>query len=467
VLISISGSSGVGKTTIAELVVAVLGNDDTLCISGDDLHRWERGSPEWQSYTHLDPMANDLEMGIRDIRSLVEGKAIRRKGYNHDTGRFDPPVELHPKKFIVHEGLHALHGNELVGLSDIRIFVDTEESLKTEWKVRRDTKKRGYTERQVMDAIRRRSEDEKRHILPQRDHADSVVAFVRDGEKVRLECKHRNDRAKSLLSRVECLYSDLVRFVSACRRTSLDTTLTQGRGGNVSVKSCEGLIVTESGSVMSDISIHQGYCICSPEPIPDLADEAEYLRRIGQIRRYGKRMPSMETGFHLNIVHKTVVHTHPLHLNAILCSEGAERTVANLFHDIPHRFIGYVPPGNRLVAAIGRSDSSVTFLANHGLIVACEEESDAVSLSEKINDRCKEWLGNHADVFSDMGDDDEVPNDAPLFPDAAVFPKEMGSVNRYILRLMESANLTPRFLSDEEVAFVVGMAAERYRKALA
>ena len=465
-VISISGSSGVGKTTVAELVAAVLGDEETLRISGDDLHRWERGSPEWGSLTHLNPMANDIDMGTADIKRLIVGKPIIRKTYNHDTGRFDPPVELYPKRFIVHEGLHALYGDELVGLSDIRIFVDTEESLKTEWKIRRDTKKRGYTAHQVMDAIRRRSKDERKYILPQRSRADSVVAFVRDGETVRLECKHRNDRAKSLLSRVECLYSDLVRFVSACKRTSLDMTLTQGRGGNVSVKSCEGLIVSESGSVMSDISIHQGYCICSSEHIPDLVDEAEYLRRIGEIRRYGKKMPSMETGFHMNILHKTVVHTHPLHLNAILCSEGAKNTVANLFKDIPHRFIGYVPPGNRLVAAIGKSDSSVTFLANHGLIVGCEGESDAVSLTEKINDRCKEWLGSHADVFSDMGDDHKSPTDAPLFPDAAVFPKEMGSVNRYILRLMESANLTPRFLSDEEVVFVVGMAAERYRKAL-
>jgi len=59
-IIAISGSSGVGKTTISRLISIALPNEKTLVFSGDDLHKWERGDNKWQTYTHLNPEANNL-----------------------------------------------------------------------------------------------------------------------------------------------------------------------------------------------------------------------------------------------------------------------------------------------------------------------------------------------------------------------------------------------------------------------
>ena len=464
-LISISGSSGVGKTTISELVAAVLGDEDTLTISGDDLHKWERGSPEWKVFTHLNPEANEIEMGTRDILLLMEGKGISRRRYNHDTGTFDDPVELHPKRHIIHEGLHALWDERLVRSSDIRIYVDTDDSLKKEWKINRDTRKRGYTESQVVEVIERRRKDEESYILPQRSRADCVMAFVRDGDRVQLRSRHLNDRGIGLVRRVESLYEDLMAFVSTCKRMSLDSTLTQGRGGNVSVKSSEGLIVTESGRSLSEVNIHQGYSICSLDFVDGSCGEHEYLMSLRRMRRHGGKMPSMETGFHANLHHKFIVHTHPIHLNAILCSREAGKIIPLLFKDIEHELIDYVAPGNQLVSLLGKNRSPVIFLRNHGLIVGSDEESMAELVTERINDRCKEWLLANSDAFSDtMKGFQATP--LPLFPDAAVFPEEMAPVSRYILGLIETANLKPRFLSKTEVDTIAEMAAERYRRNL-
>jgi uridine kinase len=139
-LICVSGSSGVGKTTLTKLIESVIGSDNAVCLSGDDLHLWERNDPMWNTYTHLNPKANDLETGHAHIDALKSGQTITRRHYNHDTGKFDPPITIEPKPYVIYEGLHALY---YADTSAICIFVDTDDDLKTESKVKRESKKRG------------------------------------------------------------------------------------------------------------------------------------------------------------------------------------------------------------------------------------------------------------------------------------------------------------------------------------
>ena len=126
-LICISGSSGVGKTTISKIIQSVLGTNKSLCLSGDDLHRWERNNPAWKRTTHLHPESNNLDMGHAHLTTLKRGGSIDRRLYNHDTGEFDSLVTVTPKPYIIYEGLHALYHKPTLELADIKIFVDTDE----------------------------------------------------------------------------------------------------------------------------------------------------------------------------------------------------------------------------------------------------------------------------------------------------------------------------------------------------
>lgn len=466
-LICISGSSGVGKTTLSRLIECVLGNDNTICLSGDDLHKWERNDKIWETKTHLDPDANDLKLGHDQIVSLIQGKSILRRFYNHDTGRFDQPVKIDPKKYLVYEGLHALYHDDTSDIADIRIFVDTDEALKTEWKVKRDTKKRGYTEAQVIDTMRRRKMDESKYITPQRDRADIIVKFTKTKDsKISLEYVSITDKGSDLISKVKEFHDSMTDFLSICRWLSLDPSLTQGRGGNVSVKTNSGMIVKASGFKMADINLYHGYCVCDIDRshMPVFWSDAEYDDYIHDSITVGTNKPSMETGFHARIQQKVVIHTHPVHLNALLCSKEAKPIVRGLFQDLTHKFIEYTTPGAKLVNHI-RDMSGVIFLENHGLIVSADTAEEAMRMTEEINSRCKRWLGNHVESFVDIEEDHTTTN-APLFPDAAVLPTEMAPINNYILRLLTSACLTPKFLEDEEIKALNEMASEKYRKAL-
>jgi uridine kinase len=84
-LITISGSSGVGKTTLSELIRFVLKDKNVTVVNGDDSHKWERQDPNWNVYTHLNPKANNLTDEVKSISTLVQNKSIQRKKYNHDT----------------------------------------------------------------------------------------------------------------------------------------------------------------------------------------------------------------------------------------------------------------------------------------------------------------------------------------------------------------------------------------------
>jgi len=465
-LICISGSSGVGKTTISTLVQLILGNTKSLCLSGDDLHKWERINPIWKTKTHLDPAQNDLERGHDDIVALLSGKVIQRQHYNHDTGTWDAPVRMEPKEFIIYEGLHALYHTPTRELATLSVFVDTDESLKTEWKIRRDIKRRGYTESQVLETIRRRKKDEDLFIAPQRQRADVVVKFTKNRDAtISFDYVSVNGKGVELMEKVKNFYDSVTEFMSLCKWLSLDPSLVQGAGGNVSVKSQNGLIVKSSGVKMGDVNLHHGFTVCDFEgEFPSFTDENEYTDYIKASSKDHNR-PSMETGFHALLSKRVIVHTHPIHLNSILCSKEARATIKTIFHDLTYEFVEYNRPGMNLANKLANNISSdILFLENHGLIVCSNNAQEAFETTERINNRCKRWLANHVESFVDL--EEQIVASGPLFPDAAVFSDEMRSVNNYILGLLAAACLTPNFLDKNEVEGLNEMTSEKYRKAL-
>ena len=467
-IIAISGSSGVGKTTISRLISIALPNEKTLVFSGDDLHRWERGDSNWNTHTHLDPEANNLFLGYEHLKTLKSNDKVVHHSYNHDTGRFESSVNVYPAKFIVYEGLHALYDVRVRDMSWIKIFVDTDEDLKKEWKIERDTKKRGYTKEQVEDVIKRRSVDERKHINPQRKHADVIIKFKKIDGEVILTYELVNNKAKELMGVLDVVYKKHFSFIDVCNSMANEFDLVQSRGGNVSYKINDKLVITSSGSRMKDISTFSGNCVCNTHLLSSYFDTDDvYRNKLFESKLFeSNERPSMETGMHYNL-ERDIIHTHPIYLNTILCSKEAELVIGILFKDLDYEFVSYSTPGVDLSNAIGSyRQSSVYFLENHGLVVCSDDIRVAYKTTKYISDKCKEWLmGNITNFHSSFDDSTEKTNEY-LFPDAVALSDENLAVNNYMIKTINNAGLTPKFLMKKEIEKIQNMESEKYRSQL-
>lgn len=188
-VIAIAGDSGSGKTRLCSLLRPLFLFDKVLEYETDRYHKWERGHEQWKSLTHLHPDANYLEKLEDDTFHLKIGDAILAVDYDHSTGKFTSPKQIQSKENILLCGLHTLYSKQLRNLSDLKIYVDTSDELKTGWKIQRDTTERGQTVETVRAKILSRKSDYESHIHPQREYADLVIQF--HGTSLTLESKHR------------------------------------------------------------------------------------------------------------------------------------------------------------------------------------------------------------------------------------------------------------------------------------
>ena len=175
--IGIAGDSGSGKSTLIDTIEKGLGVANLQYIEGDGDHRWERKSRFWDEYTALNPKANYLYRQADDLRELLSGSAVRRVDYDHSTGKFIAPKRIKPKKFVILCGLHALYLPQTRKNLDLKIYMDSDETLRRYWKIQRDTLHRGHTKEEVLKAIQERMPDAEKYIYPQKQYADLIVKY--------------------------------------------------------------------------------------------------------------------------------------------------------------------------------------------------------------------------------------------------------------------------------------------------
>ncbi|WP_027881264.1 phosphoribulokinase [Meiothermus rufus] len=189
-MLGIAGDSGVGKTTISSGIARLLGQERTTNICVDDYHKFDRKQRAELGITPLNPECNYMDIMEQHVRLLAMGEAILKPVYNHSTGTFDPPVyvpapraitdgeRLIPRAVVL-EGLLTLSRPAMRERYHLKVYIEPEEELRREWKIKRDVAKRGYTPEQVVADIERRMPDSKAYIWPQKEFADIIVRFYR------------------------------------------------------------------------------------------------------------------------------------------------------------------------------------------------------------------------------------------------------------------------------------------------
>ena len=182
VILGIVGDSAAGKTTLTKGIAQVLGEENVTIICTDDYHRYDRAQRAEMGISALHPDCNYLDIIEQHLALLRAGKAILKPIYNHTTGAFDPPEYIEPRKYVIVEGLLGYSTRRMRNSYDVKTYLAPPESLRAAWKIKRDTRKRGYNEDQVLEQLRKREPDSEAFIRPQRKWADLVVSFYPPNE---------------------------------------------------------------------------------------------------------------------------------------------------------------------------------------------------------------------------------------------------------------------------------------------
>ncbi len=197
-IVGIAGDSGSGKTTFANGIKRMFGEDVVSHITLDDYHVYDREMREKLGITPLHPSANNLKLVETHLYMLKRGEKIKKPTYDHRTGTFGEWVDFEPTPIVIVEGLHTLYDG-IRNYIDFKIFVDPARYIKRKWKIKRDVEKRGYDREKVIEEIIRREPDYKRYIDFQKIYADVVI-------KILPSSIQSTERIKYLVDSIEEVY---------------------------------------------------------------------------------------------------------------------------------------------------------------------------------------------------------------------------------------------------------------------
>ncbi len=247
IILGIVGDSGTGKTTFVRGIRDVLGSDRVTSICIDDYHKYDRIQRKGKRISALHPDCNYVDIIEQHLHCLRRGESILKPVYNHSTGSLDSPEYIRPKEFVIIEGLLGYYTRRMRDAFDVKIYLDPEERLRVDWKIARDTQKRGYTPEQVIESLKGREDVSRRYIRPQRAFADIVVSFYRPKG---LENETGTKLNVELILRPTIRHPDFSRFIDSGlinEQCCLSATLRRDEGLPVDFIEITGNIPREIG----------------------------------------------------------------------------------------------------------------------------------------------------------------------------------------------------------------------------
>ena len=197
-ILSITGSSGAGTTTIKQTFQHIFFREKIKAefIEGDAFHRYNRAEMKAAmaraevegnvNFSHFGPEANLLTELEEVFRQYGETGTGRTRHYVHDeeeSAHFGvPPGEFtdwrpfaEDTDLLFYEGLHGAVETEKVNLAqyaDLKVGVVPVINLEWIQKIHRDKATRGYSAEAITDVILRRMPDYIDYICPQFTHTD-------------------------------------------------------------------------------------------------------------------------------------------------------------------------------------------------------------------------------------------------------------------------------------------------------
>lgn len=179
-LITITGPSCSGKTTLAAALARRLGPGQALVVSTDwyyrDLGHLPEGARAAHNFDH--PDALDAELLLHHLDRLLTGSPIEAPEYDFVRHIRTAAVRVvSPAPWLILEGLHALHSAEVRRRADLRTFINLSAERCLARRLDRDVRERGRSPESVhAQFFQHVLPMYEQHVAPIQAHADVVLS---------------------------------------------------------------------------------------------------------------------------------------------------------------------------------------------------------------------------------------------------------------------------------------------------
>ena len=179
-IIGIAGGSGSGKTFFLKCFLEHFTADEVSLVSQDDYYipvAHNMTKEENKEYNFDLPATIDHEHFQQDISKLLNKEAILKQEYTFNNPDAIPKmIEIKPAPILIVEGLFILHFKDISELLDLKVFIDADEDIALQRRLKRDLIERGYSHDDVMYKwINHVVPAYKEYLLPYKDECDRVI----------------------------------------------------------------------------------------------------------------------------------------------------------------------------------------------------------------------------------------------------------------------------------------------------
>jgi uridine kinase len=179
-IVGVAGGSGSGKTFFLKCFLEHFAADEMCRVSQDDYYIpvAHKMTPEENTLYNFDlPSTVDSGHFERDIERLLQGETILKKEYTFNNANLVPRVlEIKPAPIMIVEGLFILHFKKISALLDLKIFIEADNDIALQRRIKRDLTERGYSSDDVMYRwVNHVVPAYNEFLLPYRDECDRVI----------------------------------------------------------------------------------------------------------------------------------------------------------------------------------------------------------------------------------------------------------------------------------------------------
>jgi len=179
-IIGIAGGSGSGKTFFLKCFLEHFSTNEVCLVSQDDYYfpvPPDMTAEENRLYNFDLPDTIDHQHFEDDINSLLNWQPIVKKEYTFNNPNAIPKMlEIKPAPILIVEGLFILHFRKIAESLDLKIFIEADDDIALQRRLKRDLMERGYSHDDVMYKwVNHVVPAYKEFLLPYKNECDQII----------------------------------------------------------------------------------------------------------------------------------------------------------------------------------------------------------------------------------------------------------------------------------------------------